>query len=184
MEPSTPLDNHPSSRKNLSPSKKPSTSKGTCRGCSQLITGKSIKAADGRLTGRYHKDCFVCKTCAAPFATADFYVHDNNPYCEQHYHQLNNSLCKCCDRGIEGQYLEIEGEQKFHPRCFTCSTCKVALRDDYFEFGGMPYCQRHAMAAMNAPAPKVDMLGVGMGMGGPGAARRFPERRTTKLMMM
>lgn len=32
-------------------------SKHTCRGCNQPIMGKSVKAADGRLTGRYHKHC-------------------------------------------------------------------------------------------------------------------------------
>ncbi|KAG9812532.1 hypothetical protein KCU98_g20803, partial [Aureobasidium melanogenum] len=43
--------------------KRPGTSsKHICRGCSEPIQGKSVKAADGRLTGRYHKHCFVCKT--------------------------------------------------------------------------------------------------------------------------
>lgn len=32
-------------------------SKGDCRGCSKPIFGKSVKAADGRLTGRYHREC-------------------------------------------------------------------------------------------------------------------------------
>ena len=97
-----------------------SGNKGNCRGCGELIKGKSVSSADGRLTGRYHKHCFVCKTCKEPFQTADFYVLENHPYCERHYHQLNGSLCKACDRGIEGQYLETELKQKFHPRCFQC----------------------------------------------------------------
>ena len=82
--------------------------------------GKSVSSADGRLTGRYHKPCFVCKTCKEPFQTTDFYVMNNHPYCGRHYHQLNGSLCKTCDQGIEGQYLETELKQKFHPHCFTC----------------------------------------------------------------
>ena len=94
--------------------------KGHCRGCGELIMGKSVSSADGRLTGRYHKACFVCKTCKEPFQTTDFYVMNNQPYCGRHYHQLNDSLCKKCDRGIEGQYLETELKQKFHPNCFTC----------------------------------------------------------------
>jgi len=96
------------------------TNKGNCRGCGELIRGKSVSSADGRLTGRYHKQCFVCKTCKEPFQTADFYVLNNHPYCERHYHQLNGSLCRACDRGIEGQYLATESRQKFHPNCFTC----------------------------------------------------------------
>jgi len=103
------------------PARRPTTAnKGQCRGCGELIQGKSVSSADGRLTGRYHKQCFVCKTCKEPFQTADFYVLNNNPYCARHYHTLNDSLCKTCDRGIEGQYLETEVKQKFHPHCFTC----------------------------------------------------------------
>lgn len=95
-------------------------SKGNCRGCGELIHGKSVSSADGRLTGRYHKQCFVCSTCKDPFQTADFYILGDQPYCARHYHLLNNSICTGCDVGIEGQYLETELKQKFHPKCFTC----------------------------------------------------------------
>lgn len=97
-----------------------SVNKGSCRGCGELICGKSVSSADGRLTGRYHRPCFVCQTCKEPFQTTDFYVISNHPYCARHYHQLNDSLCTTCDRGIEGQYLETEVKQKYHPSCFTC----------------------------------------------------------------
>ncbi|QGA13010.1 hypothetical protein EYB26_000655 [Talaromyces marneffei] len=226
-----------------------------CRGCGQGIVGKSVSSADGRLTGRYHKACFVCFTCRSPFETADFYVLDDHPYCSQHYHELNGSTCATCKQGIEGQYLEtIEhstygtgNPQKFHPDCLTCRTCRVVLRGDYFEWNGQVYCERDARraAAMSAPPPNRRrptmpssplagppgfppgpppagyrgpprrggpsgpmgpggaMMprgppppgGRGMGrpppsprQGGnlapPGGARRFPERRTTKLMMV
>lgn len=166
----------PVSRRGPSPSpsvnrRGTAVSKGKCRGCSEPIIGKSVKAADGRLTGRYHKQCFVCKTCRAPFQTADFYVINNFPYCERHYHQLNGSLCKTCDRGIEGQYLETDQRQKFHPNCFSCRHCRIPLRDDYFEVGGKVFCERHAFHA----AQQNTFLGPG---------RRNPERRTTRLMMM
>lgn len=108
------------------PPKKPS--KGNCRGCGELIHGKSVSSADGRLTGRYHKHCFVCSTCKDPFQTADFYILEDKPYCARHYHLLNNSICTGCDEGIEGQYLETELKQKFHPKCFTCQvSCFVKV---------------------------------------------------------
>ncbi|GAD93704.1 LIM domain protein [Paecilomyces variotii No. 5] len=88
------------------PARRPVAPRKRCRGCEQIITGKSVSSADGRLTGRYHKTCFVCYTCRAPFQTADFYVLDDRPYCAQHYHELNGSLCAACNTGIEGQYLE------------------------------------------------------------------------------
>ena len=101
-----------------------SGNKGNCRGCGEVIKGKSVSSADGRLSGRYHKQCFVCETCNEPFQTADFYVLNNYPYCERHYHQLNGSLCEACDGGIEGQYLETELKLKFHPGCFVCQVSR------------------------------------------------------------
>ncbi|KAK5170371.1 uncharacterized protein LTR77_004958 [Saxophila tyrrhenica] len=172
--------------------------KPTCRGCSLPIEGKSVKAADGRLTGRWHKQCFVCKTCAQPFASADFYVHANHPYCEQHYHEINGSTCAGCRRGIEGQYLETTSsggpggqgvERKYHPRCFTCASCRGVLSEDYFEIGGRVFCERHALAAMRAQpkqgvAPgQAGRLGVGP-HGASSLSGLKAERRTTKLMMM
>ena len=109
-----------------SPARRATTAnKGNCRGCGELIKGKSVSSKDGQLSGRWHRDCFVCKTCRAPFPTADFYVLSNHPYCNRHYHQLNGSLCRHCDRGIEGQYVETDSKQKCHPHCFTC---QVSLR--------------------------------------------------------
>lgn len=129
LSPSTSKDAQSSSfpLPNLEPtphSRKPKKpSKGNCRGCGELIHGKSVSSADGRLTGRYHKQCFVCSTCKDPFQTADFYILDDQPYCARHYHLLNKSICTGCDEGIEGQYLETELKQKFHPKCFTCQVC-------------------------------------------------------------
>ena len=153
--------------------RRPPINKGNCRGCGDLIYGKSVSSADGRLTGRYHKQCFVCQTCQQPFQTADFYVMNNQPYCARHYHELNDSLCTNCDRGIEGQYLETELRQKFHPYCFSCQDCHIILRDDYYEFNGKTLCEQHAFGAARTSMPS--SLGPG---------RRFPERRTTRLMMM
>lgn len=153
-------------------------SKGPCRGCNETIYGKSVSSADGRLTGRYHKQCFVCTTCKAPFQTVDFYVCNNSPYCARHYHEINNSICGSCDRGIEGHYLEMmedPRQRKFHPHCFTCQDCHLILRDDYYEWNGRVLCEQHAFGAasrsMSLPSSLV-----------PG--RRYPEKRSTRLMMM
>lgn len=158
------------------PNRRPTMARrGNCRGCSEPIVGKSVKDSSGRLTGRYHRACFTCKTCSDPFPSAEFYVFDNSPYCEQHYHELNGSLCRSCNRGIEGQYLETDQRQKFHPRCFTCLTCRVVLRDDYYEVNGKNYCDRHAYAAqksMTSLAP------------GDMRSRNNLQKRRTRLMMM
>lgn len=152
--------------------RRPTTAKGDCKACRQPIKGKSVSSADGRLTGRYHKECFTCTTCIEPFATSTFYVLDDAPYCERHYHKLNNSCCHECDRGIEGQYLETERRQKYHPNCLTCTDCRRTLKDDYFEMNGKVYCERDAWRK----AQQRNFLG-------PGSTNKM-ERRTTRMMMM
>ncbi|KAL0467203.1 hypothetical protein QR685DRAFT_79639 [Neurospora intermedia] len=136
------------------------SSRGDCKGCNLPITGKSISSADGRLTGRYHKACFVCSKCRQPFSSATFYVHQDRPYCERHYHELNGSLCGSCDNGIEGQYLEDERRRKHHVGCFRCGDCKLVLKDGYFEVNGKAYCEKDAWRRMQWLASN--------GGGGPG----------------
>ncbi|KAJ5787902.1 Zinc finger LIM-type [Penicillium paradoxum] len=208
-------------------------SKGKCKGCNEVITGKSISSSDGRLTGRYHRGCFVCFECHSPFQTADFYVLNNRPFCAQHYHERNGSLCAGCHTGIEGHYLETvernpagPDRRRFHPQCLQCRTCHVLLKGDYFEWNGEVFCERDARRAAAAhypppapgarrplgssplaqpgqfppgpyppgprlgPGPPGPGYGPGPGPGlhpgprfPPGGGGRFPERRTTRLMM-
>lgn len=214
------------------PTRSATRSKGKCKGCGEEIIGKSISSSDGRLTGRYHRGCFVCFDCHSPFQTADFYVLNNRPYCAQHYHERNGSLCFTCRNGIEGHYLETvernpgrPDRRRFHPECLQCRTCQVLLQGDYFEWNGEVYCERDARRAAAAyyppppgppgrrrptlgssplgssplshgypppggypPPPRSPAPGQGGLRPGPrfpsGGARRFPERRTTKLMMI
>jgi LIM domain len=183
-------------------SKTTGSNKGQCRGCSKIIGAnqKSVSSADGRLTGRYHKECFACTTCHNAFATADFYVLRDQPYCAQHYHTLNGSLCGSCGHGIEGQYLEAtrseaKGIEKFHAKCFTCVMCRVVLKHDYFAHHGRFFCERdiHRVAGpSNRPPNGRGPATTGLGPGGssylsPGNTMprgKFPERRSTKLMIM
>ncbi|WYZ41796.1 hypothetical protein EsH8_V_000691 [Colletotrichum jinshuiense] len=127
------------------------SSRGNCKSCGDPIKGKSISSADGRLTGRYHKACFVCTTCKEPFSSAEFYVHNDKPYCELHYHKLNGSLCGTCGRGIEGQYLEDEERVKYHVGCFRCGDCGMSLSNGYFEVNGKAYCERDAWRRSQRP---------------------------------
>ncbi|KAF5861436.1 hypothetical protein ETB97_012915 [Aspergillus alliaceus] len=161
----------PTNERSARPAPRP---KGPCRGCGEMIIGKSVSSADGRLTGRYHRACFVCYDCKTPFQTADFYVMDDLPYCAQHYHQRNGSLCHACCTGIEGQYLETverrgrgpADRHKFHPECLTCRTCQVVLKGEYFEWNGQVYCERDArrVAASTPPPPRFQRPGPSPGL--------------------
>lgn len=124
--------------------------RGDCKACGLPIKGKSVSSADGRLTGKYHKPCFVCTTCTQPFSSAEFYVHDDKPYCELHYHGLNGSLCGGCGRGIEGQYVEDEATWKYHIGCFCCLDCGRPLDDGYFEVDGRAFCEQDAYHRANS----------------------------------
>ena len=149
-------------------------SRGDCKACGLAIRGKSISSADGRLTGRYHKACFVCTTCNEPFSSSTFYVLDDKPYCEQHYHELNGSLCGSCGNGIEGQYLEDESSKKYHVGCFRCGDCGKVLRDGYFEVNGKAFCEKDAWSRVQPPLPvssgpsRQGSPSLGSGFGGPG----------------
>ncbi|KAL3476920.1 hypothetical protein BJX99DRAFT_227173 [Aspergillus californicus] len=153
----------PLARSATEPTPRPRQSRprGPCRGCGETIMGKSISSADGRLTGRYHRGCFVCFHCRIPFETDDFYVLHDRPYCAQHYHERNGSLCATCHLGIEGEYLETNERtgpgptdcQKFHPNCLRCRTCLVDLKGEYFEWNGLVYCERDSRRAAAAMSP-------------------------------
>ena len=97
------------------------TTVSVCRACDEPIRGRSLASKDGKLSGRYHKRCFCCTTCQAPFETASFYVFKDRPYCKRHYHELNNSTCAECGDGVEGQCLQLEDSTIRHPSCFTCT---------------------------------------------------------------
>ncbi|KAL2258689.1 hypothetical protein VTK26DRAFT_7929 [Humicola hyalothermophila] len=174
LDPRDPFPPTPSSAANPTPTQIPTSAqppsalpsaRGNCKACQQPIRGKSISSADGRLTGRYHKPCFVCTTCRAPFTSSTFYVLDDRPYCELHYHELNGSLCGSCGRGIEGQYLEDERAVKHHVGCFRCARCGMALRNGYFEVAGKAYCEDDAWRLVEMQAQREQG---GMGWGGPG----------------
>lgn len=92
-----------------------------CRACGETIRGRSLASQDGKLTGRYHKHCFCCTSCRKPFETASFYVLMDRPYCKQHYHELNHSICGSCSEGVEGECLQLEDNTICHPSCFRCS---------------------------------------------------------------
>ncbi|KAI4598691.1 hypothetical protein KJ359_002582 [Pestalotiopsis sp. 9143b] len=150
-------------------------SRGNCKACKLPITGKSISSADGRLTGRYHKACFVCTTCQSPFTSAEFYVLDDRPYDSGCYHRLNGSLCTTCGVGIEGQYLEDGAAYKHHPGCFRCGDCRRPLHDGYFEVNGRAYCERDAWRRTQPPPMQQ------MGYGGRGGGMRPPPPNGSRL---
>ncbi|RUS31814.1 hypothetical protein BC938DRAFT_477015 [Jimgerdemannia flammicorona] len=116
-----------------------------CRGCGLPVEKEAVCALDGKLEGKWHRECFGCHTCRKPFPDNTFYVFENAPYCKRHYHKLNNSLCKTCDEPIEGPCAQTIEGWRFHPECFTCIVCREAITDVYYMFENKPYCETHIL---------------------------------------
>ncbi|KAK9432264.1 hypothetical protein V1505DRAFT_16801 [Lipomyces doorenjongii] len=147
------------------------TDKAKCHGCGLPIPGKSICSVDGRVPGKWHRDCFKCSTCRSPFPTGEFYVLESMPYCARDYHLQNGSICAVCGEGVEGECLELEDatdeeddkriteehemaaeshcRRRVHTTCFRCWECKVLLKDEYYEMQGRYLCEVHATQTYN-----------------------------------
>ena len=119
---------------------------GPCRTCNVTIDSNSrikhlkpIYSKTGELSGQWHRQCFICSSpeCSIQFSKhVQCYVFGDHPYCFEHYHILNNSVCKSCNVGIEGQCISNELDEKWHLQCLNCSSCGNGIRSDYFIING------------------------------------------------
>ncbi|XP_017558313.2 proline-rich protein 12 isoform X1 [Pygocentrus nattereri] len=107
-----------------------------CGGCARAILENYISA----LNSLWHPECFVCRECFTPFINGSFFEHDDQPYCEVHYHERRGSLCSGCQKPITGRCITAMGK-KFHPEHFVCAFCLKQLNKGTFkEQNDKPYC--------------------------------------------
>lgn len=124
---------------------------GPCRKCHQdiLEDEKKIWSKDHQLTGQWHRKCFGCNKCGAKFSKgSSCYVFNNEPYCEEHFHELNGSLCRICNKGVEGECLQNDINEAFHTHCLTCVICGLSVQGDYFLFRDEVMCENDAKELM------------------------------------
>ncbi|KAG7092610.1 hypothetical protein E1B28_008953 [Marasmius oreades] len=119
-----------------------------CRRCQLPIEKHAISSSDGQLKGKYHKECFTCFECKAPFPNKTFYVFNDQPLCGYHYAKHNNSLCNLssCAQPIEGPCAVDHKGGRYHPAHFLCmwDRCTEKLDKEYWEVDGKVVCERHA----------------------------------------
>lgn len=124
---------------------------GPCRACGEEVHGKGVfsKRAN-ELSGQWHRNCFRCLTCDVKFnKKIPCYILDDQPYCQQHYHETNGSICQVCQGFIEGECLENDRTERFHVHCLTCFLCKTRITSDYFIYNGeLPLCSEHDIEAL------------------------------------
>ncbi|XP_060598497.1 PDZ and LIM domain protein 7-like isoform X2 [Ruditapes philippinarum] len=113
-----------------------------CAKCEAAIIGECVNA----LNKQYHPACFLCFQCKQPIGGTQFHLEDGNPYCENDWRQLYQTMCSSCNFPIEpgDKWVEALGNN-YHSECFNCSTCQVNLEGQaFYAKSGKPYCKKHA----------------------------------------
>lgn len=119
---------------------------GPCRRCGKDVLEKGVYSKrDNELSGQWHRDCFRCVKCSKKFnKKIPCYILNDQPYCQQHYHEENHSICQVCSKFIEGECLENDNNERFHIHCLRCFICKKIIENDYFIFNDeVPICSDH-----------------------------------------
>lgn len=160
--------------------------KGPCRACRKEISPysrgseKAVFSKTGELSGQWHRSCFTCaySGCTVQFSKSiQCYVYDDNAFCHNHYHELNDTLCQRCSKGIEGECVENELHQKWHLHCLTCHQCKCQINKDYYLINGASYCEEDAVKIIKEGGSYEDMSG-NVKTGGLTTSDKVEKRRT------
>eukprot|EP01137_Pigoraptor_chileana_P032123 Opistho-2@21011 len=97
----------------------------SCGGCGQsIVSGQYLNALDKQ----WHVPCFKCsfKGCTKDFPDGAFHESGGMPYCEIHFFQLQNLLCKVCCTPLRGAFVQT-ASTRLHAECFSCVGCKRKL---------------------------------------------------------
>lgn len=160
--------------------------KGPCRSCRKEISPlskgsqKAVFSKTGELSGQWHRSCFTCAYagCTIKFSKSiQCYVYDDNAFCHNHYHELNDTLCQYCSKGIEGECVENELYQKWHLHCLTCHQCKSQINKDYYLINGASYCEEDAVKIIKGGSSYEDLSGK-VKTGGLTTSDKVEKRRT------
>lgn len=124
---------------------------GPCRACGLEVTSRRIYSKKANeLSGQWHRPCFKCIKCELTFSKKVVcYILDDEPYCQRHFHETNNSICRICQGFIEGKCLENDRDERFHVDCLKCFRCGEFICEDYFLFNNeLPLCANHDIEAL------------------------------------
>ncbi|XP_007484405.1 four and a half LIM domains protein 5 isoform X2 [Monodelphis domestica] len=91
-----------------------------CKSCKKPITAEGITYHEQP----WHKECFLCTNCNKQLFGERFISKEEQPYCQDCYHQLYTEKCEACTKPILGsRSLKFEGK-KWHENCFVCQSCQ------------------------------------------------------------
>lgn len=112
----------------------------TCEHCGELIEGGQQAEAMGKY---YHPEHFCCCVCGESFPSGQYYCHDNQPYCQQHYGLLVAPKCNECRLPLldAADSIAYQGIH-YHVACVKCYICGVELTNDsVMSDGSNIFCQ-------------------------------------------
>ncbi|KAM6946446.1 LIM domain kinase 1-like [Aplochiton taeniatus] len=96
-----------------------------CAGCRQRIYDDQYLQA---LNSDWHTVCFRCCECSASLSHW-YYEKEGRLFCKKDYWAKFGDLCHGCNDPITTGLIMVAGEQKYHPECFTCLTCRAFIGD-------------------------------------------------------
>jgi len=99
-----------------------------CAVCGEMVVGQCITALDKS----YHPEHFVCAYCSQPFPNGQFIIHENDPYCEEDYHELFSPRCKTCGDPVRDKCINAGG-MNFHSNHFCCFACGKMLKGQKYK---------------------------------------------------
>eukprot|EP01112_Ceratiomyxa_fruticulosa_P017533 TRINITY_DN5479_c0_g1_i1.p1 TRINITY_DN5479_c0_g1~~TRINITY_DN5479_c0_g1_i1.p1 ORF type:complete len:980 (+),score=160.32 TRINITY_DN5479_c0_g1_i1:775-3714(+) len=114
----------------------------SCPGCN-----KSVHLTQPRslaLGKCWHRDCFVCANCKAPFSDSRFFINNDQPYCAQCDQSIRDAMapaCGGCRLPITDSEMTEALEKTWHLSCFSCEHCKIQIAGAFGEKEGKVYCK-------------------------------------------
>ncbi|KAA8499331.1 Leupaxin [Porphyridium purpureum] len=105
-----------------------------CPVCEKALGKERVNALDLE----WHKECFLCDVCKNPLK-GQIHYENNKLYCNRDYVDAFKPRCGGCEKPLDGPFV-MALDLKFHPKCFTCATCKNVLVE-FEEVNGEAYCE-------------------------------------------
>lgn len=113
---------------------------GSCISCKEMVVG--MNNGCNALGNLWHTNCFTCADCNKTlFDAGGFFEKKGKVYCEEHYLARVAPRCAKCSQAITDEIVRTQ-DSTYHPECFKCAGCEVALQDKPFiPKDGSPYCR-------------------------------------------
>lgn len=143
----------------------------SCPGCNKILITENGGMVIEALGSKFHADCFkcskcrsvikgnfgeyngsvVCKSCMTLTCSGCQGAISAGGYVElggRPYHERcvpdggvgSSNSCATCGRELDGDCVSTGG-LSYHAACFVCSSCKQALKAQYFTYEGQVYCK-------------------------------------------